>query len=149
MLLIHFQLKVNGRNQLLKKEIQVYLPSVLAYDMKDGENCCKHGADEIPEGYELVSGRVLKFWSGRLMENWNLYKKARDSQEKKDMGSRHLGGGNLAQAAEEAEIQRRVREVAEQYENSTCWKLTRPLRVLGNLFRNRKEAHMRKKGERT
>lgn len=26
---------------LLKKEIPVYLPSVLAYDMKDGENCCK------------------------------------------------------------------------------------------------------------
>lgn len=149
LLLIHFQLKVNGRNQLLKKEVQVYLPSVLAYDMKDGENCCKHGADEIPQGYELVSGRVLKFWSGRLMENWNLYKKARDIQGKKDMGSRDLGGGNLAQAAEEAEIQRRVREVAEQYENSTCWKLTRPLRVLGNLFRNRKEAHMRKKGERT
>lgn len=73
-LVLHFRLKVNGRKQLLKKEIPVYLPSVLAYDMKDGENCCKRAVYPVPEGYELVSGSVLKMWSDRLLENWNLYK---------------------------------------------------------------------------
>lgn len=64
-LVLHFRLKVNGRKQLLKKEIPVYLPSVLAYDMKDGENCCKRAVYPVPEGYELVSGSVLKMWSDR------------------------------------------------------------------------------------
>lgn len=134
-LLIHFQLKPNGRNQLLKNEIQVYLPSVLAYDMKNGENCCKHGTDQIPEGYELVSGDVLKLWSDRLMENWNLYKKERELQGKKVAARKDMV---LAGDQKELEIQERIREVVEQYENSTCWKLTKPLRLLGNLLRGEK-----------
>ena len=73
-MIIHFKLNVNGRNQLLKNEIQIYLPSVLAYDMKDGENCCKKSDIQVPEGYELISDNVLKMWSDRLMSNWNLYK---------------------------------------------------------------------------
>ncbi len=147
LLLIHFQLKVNGKTQLLKKEIQIYLPSILAYDMKDGENCCKHEADGVPEGYELVSDPVLKFWSDRLMENWNLYKKARAGQGNKGTVPLESGDGNRTHEITEWEIQERIRQVTDQYENSTCWKLTRPLRVLGNLFRNRKEAHLQKKGE--
>ena len=43
--------------------------------MHDGENCCKKSEFPIPQGYELVSGAVLKMWSDRLLENWNLYKR--------------------------------------------------------------------------
>ena len=65
-LVLHFRLKVNGRKQLLKKEIPVYLPSVLAYDMKDGENCCKRAVYPVPEGYELVSGHRRRLAAQKL-----------------------------------------------------------------------------------
>ena len=140
-LILHFGLKPNGRSQLLKKEVQVYLPSVLAYDMKDGENCCKNAAVPVPEGYELVRGDVLKMWSDRLMENWNLYKRER---ERKPAGS-----GKPADSAPPAslplpertrrELDERIREVVETYESSTSWRLTRPLRAAGSLWKRFKE----------
>ncbi|MGI6011840.1 MAG: glycosyltransferase [Ruminococcus sp.] len=135
LLILSFDLKVNGRNQRLKKEIQIYLPGILAFDMQDGENCCKKVPMEVPEGYEIVSGRVLKLWSDRLMENWNLYKKQRD-QNQSGKGKKEeeealppFGGMPGAVQAEE-----QIRQVVEAYENSTCWKITRPLRALAGIF---------------
>jgi len=133
-LMIHFRLKVNGRNQLLKNEVQVYLPSVLAYDMKNGENCCKKVFHEIPEGYELVRDTVLKMWSDRLMENWNLYK--RELNVKRPSGAKPIHGTHSLRSQQEIqqELEGRIQEVVDLYENSTCWKLTKPIRVLGKLF---------------
>lgn len=74
-LILRFGLKPNGKSQLLKKEIQVFLPSVLSYDMQNGENCCKRADIPVPEGYQAVEDDVLRLWSGRILENWNLYKK--------------------------------------------------------------------------
>ena len=132
-LMVHFQMKVNGRSQLLKHEVQVYLPSILAYDMHDGENCCKKIHPGLPDGFELVSGKMLKLWSDRLMENWNLYKKERSAKPSAD-------GKPAPQAAAypkdlmRREMEERVREVTETYENSTSWKITKPLRAIAERF---------------
>lgn len=42
-LITRFGLRPNGRRQVLEGEVTVHLPSVLAYDLHDGENCCKRG----------------------------------------------------------------------------------------------------------
>lgn len=139
-LIIHFSLRPNGRNQLLKKEIQVYLPSILAYDMQDGENCCRHMAEGIPNGYELISERVVKMWSDRLMENWNLYKQERDSagkgkkKENTDTVSLQAEVNRKVEQRLREEREKIIQEVSENYENSTCWKITRPIRAVGKFF---------------
>lgn len=133
-LIIHFKLNANGRNQLLKNEIQIYLPSVLAYDMKDGENCCKKSDIDIPDGYELISDNVLKMWSERLISNWNLYKqelnKKNPSAVKKAPVSNNLPNPDVFNY----ELDKRIREVMNNYENSTSWKITKPVRAIGKLL---------------
>ncbi|MGI6007368.1 MAG: glycosyltransferase [Ruminococcus sp.] len=136
LLILHFGLNPNGRNQRLKGGIQVWLPSVLAFDMQDGENCCKKVPAAVPEGYELVSDRVLKLWSQRLMENWNLYKRERDQNQKggkKDQGKTEERS-HSGVMPDSIDMQEQIRQVVESYENSTCWKITRPIRALAGLF---------------
>lgn len=135
---MRFGLKPNGHTQRLKGDLQVYLPSVLAYDLQNGENACKIAVCPVPEGYEVVSRHVLAMWSDRLMENWNLYK--REKQARQAAGGKApppapkqtASAPNAAQI--EQEIETRVRQVVETYENSTCWRITRPLRVIAGWF---------------
>ncbi len=134
-LAVHFQMKVNGRKQLLAREIQVCLPSVLAYDMHDGENCCKKAEYPVPEGYELVSGRVLQMWSDRLLENWNLYKQALG--EKPAVVPPPSARSGITPDQLNRELDERTREVMANYENSTCWRITKPLRTLAKWFGKR------------
>lgn len=129
-LVFHFKLKVNGKKQLLRHEIQIYLPSVLSYDMKDGENCCKKAELEVPDGFELVSSGVLKMWSDQLMENWNLYKqelrrKPQTGKAPPPVGKPQPDTGALAL---------QIQEVVRLYENSTSWRITKPLRALKSWF---------------
>lgn len=134
-LILRFQLKANGRKQLLKKEIQIYLPSVLAYDMKDGENCCKRADIPVPDGYEAVSSKVLQMWSDRIMENWNLYKRELNAKHPAKIKVPAPVKETVVTGMSEQELERRVQEVVEIYENSTSWKLTRPIRALAKLFK--------------
>lgn len=138
-LIVRFGLKPNGHTQRLKGDLQVYLPSVLAYDMQNGENACKIAVCPVPEGYEVVSRHVLAMWSDRLMENWNLYK--REKQARQATGGKApppmpkqqtASPSNAAQI--EREVEARVRQVVETYENSTCWRITRPLRMIAGWF---------------
>lgn len=131
-LMVHLGLKANGRNQLLKKEVQVYLPSILSYDMQDGENCCKYEGYPVPEGYQLIKNQVLKLWSDRLMDNWNLYKRERN--RKGSAGTKQEKMPLTSGSLREEQLEERARQVAELYENSTCWKITKPLRVLGKFL---------------
>ena len=133
-LIIHFQLKVNGRKQLLKNEIQIYLPSVLAYDMQDGENCCKHSEIPVPEGYEAVSDKVLNMWSDRIMENWNLYKRELNVKHPTSVKYVATATKNHFSEDRQREIDRKIQEVVDTYENSTCWRITKPLRIIAKLF---------------
>ena len=133
-LMLHFQLKANGRKQLLQKEIQVYLPSVLSYDMKDGENCAKRAGRPGPEGYEMVSGQVLKMWSDRILENWNLYKQELQANPSKGKKAPPDPQPQLASPQMQYELDRRIQEVVDNYENSTCWRITKPVRMLAKLF---------------
>lgn len=139
-LVLHFNLRVNGRKQLLKKEIQIHLPSVLAFDMKDGENCCKLGGYPVPDGYEIVSDAVLKMWSNRLLENWNLYKQ--ELNRKRPAPSKPAPVPSKTRPPEwyERELHRQIEEVVATYENSTSWRITRPVRALGEWFGKRGKA---------
>ena len=134
-LILHFQLKANGRKQLLKKEVQIYLPSVLAYDMQDGENCCRRADIPVPEGFAAVSERVLKMWSDRVLENWNLYKRELNGKHPSKGKSPAPAAVAPATGVSKQELDRRIREVVENYENSTSWKITKPLRALGRLIK--------------
>lgn len=133
-LMVHFGLLPNGRSQLLKNQVRVFLPSILAYDMQDGENCCKYAGCPAPEGCEVVSRSVLKMWSDRLMENWRLYKSLRDAAP--GPGGKKLPAAPEPQSGSirEEQLEERLQQVAELYENSTCWRVTRPLRALGRLL---------------
>ncbi len=136
-LLLHFGLKVNGRKQLLAHDIQICLPSILAYDMKDGENCCKKAVYPVPEGYELVSDKVLRMWSNRLLENWNLYKQALNGKKPTAVPP-PLANGGITPEQLDRELDERTREVMAAYENSTSWRITRPLRAIRQFFRKRR-----------
>ena len=139
LLILHFHLKVNGRNQLLENEVQIYLPSILAYDMKNGENCCKWAGIPVPEGFEVVNANVLKFWSDRLMENWNLYKRAMQANKGngKSPPPYTKEEPTLTQGLFQREMEERIAEVIHNYETSTSWKLTKPIRALGRLFKRK------------
>ena len=130
-LITRFGLRPNGRRQVLEGEVTVHLPSVLAYDLHDGENCCKRGDLTAPEGFEVVSSQVLEFWSQRLMENWNLYKAERKKKSPGKKPAPSKSGAAGVQAQLEAERQR----VAALYEQSTSWKVTRPLRAIARLWK--------------
>lgn len=122
--------QMNGRRQT-REGVTVHLPSVLAYDLHDGENCCKR-ALPAPEGFEVVSAAVLELWSQRLLENWNLYKAER--QKKAPPGKKPpKPAGGYTQAQLEAE----GRRVAQLYESSTSWKVTKPLRALARLWKGK------------
>ena len=110
----------------MKKEIQIHLPSVLAFDMKDGENCCKLGGYPVPDGYEIVSDAVLKMWSNRLLENWNLYKQ--ELNRKRPAPSKPAPAPSKTRPPEwyERELHRQIEEVVATYENSTSWRITKP-----------------------
>lgn len=132
-LIIHFNLKVNGRKQLLKGEVQIYLPSVLAFDMKDQENYCKKYFANIPVGYEMIDEDTLRMWSSRIMENWNLYKQelAKKNKVVKKVEVKNTG-------YTEEYVQNIIHEVMNNYEKSTCWKITKPLRIISQIFRKEK-----------
>ena len=127
LLITRFGLVMNGRRQTLEEGVVVHLPSVLCYDLHDGENCCKH-AHVAPEGCEAVSGKVLAFWSQRLLENWNLYKAQRDR-------AAPAAKAPAPPAPSPERLEEARRQVAQLYENSTSWKVTRPLRALGRLWK--------------
>ncbi|MFR2561890.1 MAG: hypothetical protein ACLS8R_03710 [Anaeromassilibacillus sp.] len=117
----------------------MYLPSVLAYDMKDGENCCKIGAYPVPDGYELVSGPVLKMWSDRLLENWNLYKQElnrKPSAPAKAAPAKSAPAPGKVPPPDwyQRELDRRIQEVVDTYEHSTSWRITKPIRAIGNFL---------------
>ena len=155
-LIINFGLKINGKKQILNKEIQMYLPSILSFDMKNGENCCKWYFENVQHGYEVIDSEVLELWSEEIINNWNLYKKLRD---KSPIIQKHIISKDTnindkkvqeyinkrimeARADErkkcEQDIQRRVNEkaleVSKLYESSTCWKLTKPFQYIAHIF---------------
>lgn len=131
-LILRFGLKANGRKQLLKKEIRIYLPDVLSYDMKNGESCCKRADVPVPEGYEAVEADVLRLWSERILENWGLYKKALGgSKPAAPLPAPAPAPGGITQ--KELDIQ--LHELAQLYERSSSWRVTRPLRAVSRFIK--------------
>ena len=104
--------------------------------MKDGENCCKKVLCPVPDGYELVSDRVLRMWSNRLLENWNLYKQALNGKKPASVPPPPAGAG-ISPEQLSRELDQRTREIIAAYENSTSWRITKPLRMLRDFFRRR------------
>ena len=103
--------------------------------MKDGENCCKKELTPILEGYELVSDRMLKLWSDRMLENWNLYKQELNRKRTPDTKTKPVENIRNFHGVTEQELERQLQEAIDNYENSTSWKLTRPIRYLGRLWK--------------
>lgn len=128
-----FGVKMNGHRQI-REGVSIHLPSVLAYDLHDGENCCKRNLP-APEGFEVVREEVLAQWSGRILENWDLYKRERDKKlpPTAKAGKTSAPGGKGLFTREQLDAE--ARRVAQLYENSTSWKVTKPLRAMAKLWK--------------
>ena len=74
-------------------------------------------------------------WSDRVLENWNLYKRELNGKHPSKGKSPAPAAVAPATGVSKQELDRRIREVVENYENSTSWKITKPLRALGRLFK--------------
>ena len=120
----------NGRRQSLERGVEIYPANVLSYDMQDGENLCRREAVPLPPGLEAVAVPLLARWSRERMANWNLYKRERERKGAPPPEQAPAPAG-VSQAALDQELRR----LAEVYENSTSWKVTRPLRALGQLWK--------------
>lgn len=82
----------------------------------------------------MVSGQVLKMWSDRILENWNLYKQELQANPSKGKKAPPDPQPQLASPQMQYELDRRIQEVVDNYENSTCWRITKPVRMLAKLF---------------
>ena len=128
-----FGVKMNGHRQI-REGVAIHLPSVLAYDLHDGENCCKRNLP-APEGFEVVREEVLAQWSGRILENWNLYKRERDKKLPPTAKAGKAPGAGGKGLFTREQLDAEARRVAQLYENSTSWKVTKPLRAMAKLWK--------------
>jgi len=109
-----YGLELNGREQVLKDEIRIYPANKLTLDMFDGEIIAQHHYDaswwDVKTGLKSYKYDVLKdFFSS--------------SNPIKDDFS-------------EIVFQRDYyKSEYERLENSTCWRITKPVRVIGDLLK--------------
>ena len=75
-------------------------------------------------------------WSNRILENWNLYKQEKNAKQQNNKKSTVSScvDASPSHALIEREIEQRVQEIVKTYENSTCWRITKPLRAVARLF---------------
>lgn len=105
----------NGEEQVLKNKIRVYSPNKLTLDMFDGEIIAQHHYDcswwDVKVGVTSYKHTVLA-----------------------DYFTKHKGYAHFSHAELTNQLAYYQSE-CNRYENSTCWKITKPLRILGDFLK--------------
>ena len=108
-------LVLNGEEQVLNNKIRIYPPNKLALDMFDGEIIAQHHYDcswwDVKVGVTSYKHTVLA-----------------------DYFTKHKGGAHFSHAELTNQLAYYQSE-CNRYENSTCWKITKPLRILGDFLK--------------
>ena len=108
-------LVLNGEEQVLNNKIRIYPPNKLALDMFDGEIIAQHHYDcswwDVKVGVTSYKHTVLA-----------------------DYFTKHKGDAHFSHAELTNQLAYYQSE-CNRYENSTCWKITKPLRILGDFLK--------------
>lgn len=111
LLIKNYNISLNGKTQILKDDIKIYAPNILTLNMFDGENMVQHHYDaswwDAKAGITSYKYEVLKDY---FSNDYDL---------------------NCVDNSGEIEI---LKNQITAYENSTCWKLTKPIRILGDFI---------------
>lgn len=102
----HYKLDLNGKEQTLKHDIKIYSPNVLILDMYDGKCITQHHYEA--SWWDAKVGCVS--YKNEILKNYFV-----DSSQTLQSSSKEI-------KLLESEIQ--------QLKCSTCWKITKPLRVI-------------------
>ncbi|PXX48929.1 glycosyltransferase involved in cell wall biosynthesis [Hungatella effluvii] len=112
-----YKYELNGKTQLLGNQVKIYAPNILTLNMYDGKNIAQHHYDaswwDAKAGVTSYKYEVLKDYFTLLPHNF--------TNVNKDEYINSLQAQIWA------------------YENSTCWKLTKPLRKLVDFLRSYKK----------
>lgn len=110
---------LDGQEQILDNGVRIYPPNKLTLDMFDGEIIAQHHYDcswwDVKVGVENYKNTVLRDYFSTV--NWVV---DQDAVRQRDY----------------------YRSECERLQNTTCWKVTKPIRVVGDLVKK-----VRKKGK--
>lgn len=110
---------MNGKSQLLEGNIRVFSANRMTVNMHDGRCVCEHHY----EGSWLrkdngpapdYTYEVLKHYF-----TWDLLH----------------GDNDISLPGDTAQLLTYYKSECDRYENSTCWKITKPLRILGDFLK--------------
>lgn len=122
-LLEEYEVNLNGQEQLLTEDIKIYPPNKLTLDMFDGKCIAQHHYEaswwDVKMGITSYKHEVLKdYFAGKQTEIIHVYETDKCN----------------INAAQEEKINSLMLQL-EQMENSTCWKITKPLRGIMHLVK--------------
>jgi len=105
----------------------IFSPDVFAYNMQNGRNVCKFynvNLDEKEEEqYEVIDKKFMNFWS----KEKDRFFRERQKEKKDNKESTQKLMAEIKRLKEELEF---YKQGILNYENSTCWKITKPLRKI-------------------
>lgn len=112
-------LQLNGKSQLLEGNIRVFSANRMTVNMHDGRCVCEHHYEGSWLKKDFGSAPDYTYEVLKHYFTWDLLHR--------DSGTALPDGTAQLLAYYQSECNR--------YENSTCWKITKPLRILGDLLK--------------
>ena len=123
----NYKIKCRGWTERFGNRGIIFSPDVFAYNMQNGKNVCKFynvNLDEVEEEiYEVIDKKFMAFWS-KEKDRFFLEKQKEKNDNKDSIEKLTAEIKNL-----EAQVEMYKQSIL-NYENSTCWKITKPLRVI-------------------
>lgn len=105
-------LLLNGREQLLEKDVHIYPPNKLTVDVFDGENIAQHHYDcswwDVKTGQKSYKNKVLCDY----------------------FANNQVSSGEYEELLRQRDF---YKQECERLQNTTCWKITKPVRAIGDL----------------
>ena len=129
-LITRFHLKPNGRRQELEGDVVVHLPSVLAYDLHDGETA----ANTTSPPRRAARWSAGRCWRSGPSGCWRTGACSSGRGKRAAPGKSPAPQKAAAAGCTQEQLEAEGRRVAQLYESSTSWKVTRPLRALARLW---------------
>ena len=111
-----YGITLNGEEQVLRNKIRIYPANKLTLDVFDGEIIAQHHYD--CSWWDVKTG--VCSYKNTVLEDYFANK------------GRYLVGSSHAELTQQLSY---YKSECDRYENSTCWKITAPLRVLGDFLK--------------